>query len=205
MLQFQISEWWTVLSDAQKVFWGISIVFSVLFLIQFVISLVGFDFDTDADFDTGGEGAISGESGIDGDFAVFSVRSVIAFFTFFGWTGVLALSGGTGLFLAVIFAGLAGFLAMVLVAAMMYWFSRLTEVGNLDIRDAINKKGEVYVPIPAHKLGIGKVLIHLKGSTRELDAVTDADALPTGTAVRVAEIIDGEILLVERSETLLHQ
>ena len=201
MPQFHISEWWELLTEAQKVFWGISIVFSILFLIQFVISLIGVDMDAEADLNT----AADLPSSSDGDFAVFSVRSVIAFFTFFGWTGVLMLNGGASVLMVVLFSSLSGMAAMALVAAMMYWFSRLTEVGNLRLRDAINHTAEVYLPIPAHKLGIGKVHVHLKGSMREIDAVTDGDALSTGTKVRIVEVIDDEILLVEKAETLLDQ
>ena len=142
---------------------------------------------------------------MDGDFALFSVRSVIAFFTFFGWTGVLALHGGASVLVTVILSSLSGMAAMLLVAFMMFWFSRLTQSGTLDIQEAVHKRGEVYLPVPAHKLGVGKVHVQLKGSLREMDAVTDGDALSTGTPVRILEVIDGEVLLVEKGEPLLHQ
>ncbi|MGA1581618.1 MAG: hypothetical protein ACO4CH_00010 [Saprospiraceae bacterium] len=206
MLQIQLSEWWNLLSETQKVFWGVSIIFSVLFLIQFVVSLFGVDFDGDADvdFETDGHAVPQGTT-MDGDFALFSVRSVIAFFTFFGWTGVLALHGGASVLVTVILSSLSGMAAMLLVAFMMFWFSRLTQSGTLDIQEAVHKRGEVYLPVPAHKLGVGKVHVQLKGSLREMDAVTDGDALSTGTPVRILEVIDGEVLLVEKGEPLLHQ
>ena len=71
-----LGEWWAALAGIEKVFWGISIVFSVLFFIQFILSLLGLDFDTDTDLDTDGM-----ESGLDADFTILSVRSFIAFFS----------------------------------------------------------------------------------------------------------------------------
>ena len=47
MVLLFFEDWWGPLSSTEKVFWGISLVFSVLFLIQFVVSLIGLDFDTD--------------------------------------------------------------------------------------------------------------------------------------------------------------
>lgn len=203
MILFQYGEWWELLSGAQKIFWGISIIFSVLFLIQFVLSLIGLDFDSDTDADFSSDAHIDHGYSLDTDFALFSVRSIIAFFTFFGWTGLMVLNGGGGVLAAVGFATGVGLVAMFLVAYMMYWFSRLTEEGNLDLKDAIFARGEVYLPIPANKNGVGKVHVHLQGSLREMDAVTDGDTLPTGTSVRIVEVIDEEVLLVEKVDALL--
>ena len=46
-----LDTWWGDLSSVEQIFWAISIVFSILFLIQFVFSLIGLDFDAEADAD----------------------------------------------------------------------------------------------------------------------------------------------------------
>ena len=191
-----MNEWWIALTGIEQVFWGIALIFSVLFVIQFILSLIGLDFDGDHEIG----GGVHVDHGMDTDVTILSVRSIIAFFTFFGWAGVLILNNGGGTGLATIIATLCGLGAMFLVGYMMFWFSNLGEVGNVDIMDAIYKTGEVYLTIPANGSGQGKIHIHLGGSLREMDAMTESKSLPTGTKVRVIEVLDDNILLVEPVE-----
>ncbi|MEM9919372.1 MAG: hypothetical protein AAF990_14815 [Bacteroidota bacterium] len=199
-----LGQWWSGLEGAQQVFWGIAIIFSVLFVIQFVLSLVGLDFDGDADmdFNTDSPGDSGGYS-MDADFTILSVRSIIAFFTFFGWTGVLFLKNGGSTLVALIAASVAGLAAMFIVGYMMYLFSKLTQDGSIDIREALYNKGEVYLTIPANKKGYGKIHLKVSGSLQELDAVTSGDAIPTGTSIRVVEVLDDNLLLVEQAKDFL--
>ncbi len=188
-----MGEWWSGLTGVEQLFWGISIVFSVLFVIQFILSLIGFDFEGDVDFEVG-----DAEPGmLDSDFTVLSVRSFIAFFTFFGWAGVLVLKGGGSTIMAFIAGGLSGLAAMFVVGYIMYLFSTLQETGNADLSEAIFNTGEVYLSIPAAKTGAGKIHIKINGSLKELDAVTEGGAIATGAKVRVIEILDDNILQVE--------
>ncbi len=196
-------DWWESLSNAQQIFGAISIIFSVLFLIQFVLSLVGLDFDGDADFDVSSDVDGGSEYSLDTDFTLFSVRSIIAFFTFFGWTGVLVLNSGGGIWAAVTFASIAGFVAMFIVGYMMYMFSKLSESGTFQSKSALYNTGEVYLNIPSAKSGYGKVHLKIQGSLKEMDAVTEGLALPTGASVRVIEVLDENLLLVEPLEELL--
>ncbi len=185
--------WWEGLSGAGQAFWGISIVFSVLFVIQFVLSLIGVDFDLDMD------GDVDTDFGMDADFSLFSIRSIIAFFTFFGWTGVLVLDAGFSIWTAVISASLSGFLAMAIVGYMMYKFTKFDESGTFNPNSAINHIGEVYLFIPAAKAGYGKIHLKLKGALKEMDAVTDeALEIPTGAKVKIVEVLDDNLLLVEK-------
>ncbi len=185
--------WWEGLSGAGQAFWGISIVFSVLFVIQFVLSLIGVDFDLDMD------GDVDTDFGMDADFSLFSIRSIIAFFTFFGWTGVLVLDAGFSVWVAIISASLSGFLAMAIVGYMMYKFTKFDESGTFNPNSAINHIGEVYLFIPAAKAGYGKIHLKMKGSLKEMDAVTDeALEIPTGAKVKIVEVLDDNLLLVEK-------
>ncbi len=215
MVLLIMDDWWGSLSSAEQVFWGISIVFSVLFIIQFVISLIGLDFDHDTDIDVHADVDVHGDIDVhatsdtdyslDPDFTLLSVRSIIAFFTFFGWTGVMILGKGGGIWQATGFACLAGFAAMFVVGYMVYQFSKLSQSGTVNMKDAVYKNGEVYLTIPAYKNGVGKVHIKIQGSLRELDAITEGETLQTGSQVKIIKVLDDNLLLVEPVQSLLEE
>ena len=188
-------DWWSSLNGIQQLFWGISIVFSVLFIIQFVLSLIGLDFDGDADVDVHTD--VDNGYQLDADFTLLSVRGIIAFFTFFGWTGVLVLNAGGSTLMALGLASLSGLLAMLIVGYMIYMFSKLTQEGNVDIQEALFQTGEVYLTIPAGKNGSGKIHLKIQGSLKEMDAITEGQSLITGAPIKVIEVLDDNLLLVE--------
>lgn len=191
-----IGEWWAALDGSEKVFWGIALVFSVLFVIQFVLSLIGIDLATDS------EGADAPEGfHLDADFTLFSVRGIIAFFTFFGWTGVFVLTRDGSFLTALIISFLAGLAAMLLVAWLFWVFARLTQSGNPDVYQSLFTTAEVYIPIPGFRKGTGRILIELGGAVRELDAMTEGDPIETGTKVKVVEILEKNILVVYPLDT----
>lgn len=190
-----MSQWWDTLSVAQQLFWGIALFFSALFIFQFVINLIGFGLDLDSD--AGPDVATDHDVHIDPGFAWLSVRSVIAFFTFFGWAGVIVLSRGGPLLWALLIAFLSGMLAMSLVGYLLYLFSQQTQIGNYHIDEALYHTGEVYLTIPARKSGVGKILIQLGNGTREVDALTEGKMLPNGSIVRVTGILGDTLVLVE--------
>lgn len=186
-----MADWWASLASPEKFFWAISMIFSVLFFIQFILSLIGIDADVDADFD------LDHDAGI----GFLSVKGFIAFATFFGWTGVAVLSNGGGVAFATILATITGLAAMFLVGYVMLLFHKLQEDGTLKMENALDKVGEVYLKIPGDQKGTGKVQIKVQGSTRELTAMTEElMELPTGSKIRVIDIMDNEILIVEPVE-----
>ena len=203
MLLLVFGDWWSSLNSSQQVFWGISIIFSILFIIQFVLSLIGLDFDSDTDFDVSTDTDTDSGYSLDPSFTLFSVRSIIAFFTFFGWTGVLSLNAGVGTMMAAILASASGFVAMLIVGYMMFIFSKLGESGNINVNEALFQTGEVYLTIPEGKRGQGKIHINIQGVMKEMDAITEGKNLATGSTVRVVEIIDNQLLVVEPVETFL--
>ena len=206
MILLNLGDWWVALSGPQQVFWGISIVFSILFLIQFVFSLIGLDADTDMDGDIDISGELDADPGfgLDADFAVFSVRSIIAFFTFFGWTGVLVLNAGKSTLTAITAASISGILAMLLVGYLIYLFSKLSQEGNYNINNALFNTGKVYLTIPPAESGEGKIHLIIDGTMREMEAITkEGEKIPTVADIRVVEVLDNNLLLVEPIENLL--
>lgn len=192
-------EWWEALSSAHKVFWFIAIVFSVLFFIQFILLLIGMDSDTD--LDEGGS-----DVSFQSDFSALSVRSIIAFFTFFGWTGVLMLNNALSVWLAVVLASIAGMAAMFIVAYMIWKLSQLEQSGTLNLVNALDKLGEVYLPIPGKEKGTGKIHLNVDGRIREMDAVTSGEDIRTGASVKVIDILEGNVLkVVPEEKNMLHR
>ena len=122
---------------------------------------------------------------------------MIAFFTMFGWVGVAAYKGGLNEWLVVL-AALGGGMVMVLIMAFLFRnVSKLKYSGTMDITNAMNQVGEAYLFIPAKRGGVGKVHVKVQGTLRELQALTDDAAdIPTGKIIKVAGIINNNILLV---------
>ena len=88
---------------------------------------------------------------------------------------------------------------MTLMAGIFYFMSKLTDDGTLKMTNAINRIGEIYLPVMANRGNIGKIQINIQDSVRTLQAMTDDDEdLPFGSVVTVTEVINGNILLVTK-------
>jgi hypothetical protein len=132
-------------------------------------------------------------------FQFFTFKNVIAFFTIFGWTGIVCLNNEMATLPTIIISTIAGLVMMVLTTLLFFWMAKMTQSGTLKIKNAIGVIGEVYLPIGAQRSSIGKVQINVQGSLRELDAITDEQQdLKTNAMVKVVEIVSSEILLVEK-------
>jgi ABC-type Fe3+ transport system permease subunit len=191
-----ISDAWQTMSLLEKVYWCFAIPFSLLFVIQLVLTFFGGDIDaTEAEGDV--DGSIEHDTGI--DFQFLTLKNLITFFTIFGWAGIASLDAGLSAFVTVIVSTMAGLIMMTIMASIAYFMGKLTDDGTLKLQNAIGKTASVYLTIPAKRGGLGKVQIKVQGM-RTLDALTDEDnALPTGGIVDVVDIINDEILLVKKS------
>ena len=189
ILSFQ--QWWADLSQAHQVFYGIAAISSGLFLFQLLISLIGFDSDTDfddVDLDA---------HDIDGGFSIFSIRGIIAFFMFFGWGGVAALYQGFNPAQASMVGFLIGFLAMVAVAFVIAQVLKLQESGTVPVDSAISHEGDVYLTIPGRKEGKGRIQIEMEGKTMEFEAITADEAIETGRKIRVVDVLKNNVMVVQ--------
>ncbi len=191
MIIMIITDWWNELTMIAKIFWGISIISSVFFIILFVFSLFGFDTDTDGDMDF---------DGVSGDFPLFSAKAIVAFFTFFGWTGILMINQDKALFSILFASFISGFLAMILVSNLFRIFNRLSETGNMDPLEMTFKTGNVYLRIPGQQSGKGKIHITMNNRLIEVNAVTDGPEIPFGFEIKVIEVIHSDLVLVELNE-----
>ncbi len=153
---------------------GTVLVLQTLLLLFGVID-ADVDLDADTDVDAG-----------DGSFSLFSLRAVASFFTFFGLTGWLGATRGWDPFITVFAATSSGVALMLIVAFLMAMQSKLQSKGNLDPANAVGKTARVYLRIPGHEAGFGKIQVKVQKRTAEFSAFTKGADLPTGAVVRVA-------------------
>ncbi|HOE05915.1 MAG TPA: serine protease [Bacteroidales bacterium] len=187
--------WWQAMEIAEKIYWCIAIPFSIVFIIQLIMTLVGGDFD--ASSSTGdADVAVDSDHGI--GFQFISIKNLIGFFTIFSWTGIACTAAGLNPILTVVIAVVAGLIMMLLMGLLIYYMGKLAEDGSMKMEDAIGKTATVYLTIPAKRSAQGKVQLTLHGF-QTLDAVTDdAEELKNGNMVKVVDIINHEILLVTK-------
>ena len=180
------------LSNAHSVYWFFAVIGSSVFVIQFLLTILGFDHDG---VDVDGDGEISfgehADSGL-GDFHVFSVRSIVAFVMFFGWVGILwGHYGWLGFLGALLLGGGMMFVTAFILLGML----KMQQESNIGSKDIVGCSGIVYLRIPKNEQG--KVTVTVAERTREIKAVADEE-LKKGTAVDVIKHIYGRLYKVEK-------
>ncbi len=182
-----------------KVYFFFAVLGSVIALIQLVLSFFigGGDFDVDVD----GDGDIAfGEhtdSGF-GDFHFISFRSIVAFFAFFGWGGVISYEHGIAALGAFFIALGCGLAMMLFTAAALYLMMKMQHSGNILPADYIGCRGSVYLTIPGGRSEIGKVTAIVKGTSQEIVVVAD-ERIERGASVKIMETVGSNRFLVEKS------
>jgi membrane protein implicated in regulation of membrane protease activity len=196
-----LNGWWEGLELVQKAYYFVAIPSTFILLIQTFMTILGFgndvvDLGIDADIDTDVDSGFEDATG----FKFLSLQGIVAFFSMFGWTGVILSSNSINLLVILIVSLLAGFIAMIFVAAIIYLMSKLQDDGTLDYNNAIGVIGTVYLKIPKKRNGSGKIQIKVQDRYIEADAMCDDDSeIKTGAYVRVTDILDGNIMLVEKT------
>ncbi len=192
------SNWLESLDPTLRTYWIIAILTSLLFVIQMTLTLVGVG-ETDG-ADAGGFDADAHGDTLDtgGSIQLFTIRNMVNFLLGIGWGGVCFWEVIPSRPLLAIVAIACGALLVALFLFMYRKLMKLESDGAFRIADAVGQPCEVYIRIPANRTASGKVQISFSGSVQELPAMTDGEALPSGTKVRVLQVIDGSVLLVER-------
>ena len=181
----------------QQVFWACAIVASVLFVVQFVLTIIGIDHESaDIDFHDGDT------TGVGGGMELFTIKNLIGFIMGFGWTGVCLHGTIASTGLLVLLSVVVGCLFVGTFVIIYKQARKLDRNGAFDIQDSLNKSASVYLRIPAGGEGKGKVQISLNGSVQELYALTDEDEIASGQTVKIVEVLDGETVKVKRSREI---
>ncbi len=173
-----------------QTFWYVAIPTSLIFLIQTILTFVG------ADTADGLEADIS-DTSVDDSFQLFSLRNLVNFLLGFSWTGISLFEVvGNNVYLIILSVGV-GIVFVYLFYFIISQVQMLAEDNSFDILNTLNKTAEVYLTIPGNKSGKGKVMISVKGSYHELDAMTEQESIKSGTLVKVTKIENDKILIVE--------
>lgn len=209
-----MNEWWNALTALQKFFYFVSIPSTLILVIQFILSFIGIDSGSDGDMDGDIGGDFDADTSIEtsfdldedvatsvGDFRFVSFRGIIAFLTIFGWVGQVLSDTELHIAVILLIATISGLLAMLFVAGLFYFISRLQTSGNIHYKNAIGSLCEVYIPIPKNHSGQGKVHLTLQERYIEADAITMSHtSFKTGDIVRVVDIFNGTTLVVDKEE-----
>ena len=182
-----------------QVYWILAAVSSIIFIIQAIMTFIGFDADSDVDMSTAPDQIPeSGDAAFDAaGFHLVSVKSVICFILGFGWTGVLCWNYIPNHVLLGLLAVVVGLIFMSLIAFLLFQMMKLNRDNTFRVEQTIGLPADVYLRIPGNRKQTGKITVSLNGSTHELEALSDTD-IPTGAKVRIKEIVQAETVLVEK-------
>ncbi|MDR2010147.1 MAG: serine protease [Bacteroidales bacterium] len=190
-----LGTWWSSMETLEQIYWAIAIPFSIIFLIQLIMTIIGGIGDTDLDNTGSSDLEIETDDGI--GFQFISLKNLIGFFTIFSWTGIACLDAGLNNWLCIVISIIAGLLMMIIMASIFYYMGKLVENGSMKIESAIGKTAQVYLRIPAKNAGIGKVQVNING-IKTLDAINNSsEEIKTGSIVKITGVNPGNILIVE--------
>ena len=131
-------------------------------------------------------------------FKALSVQSFAAFFMGFGWGGLGAMKGsGLSLGPTLLIAAISGIALVWLLALLLKGVYDLQSSGTFGIEQTLGSEGDVYTTIPASMSGQGQVRVTVDNHQRIYNALSESDAIPTNTRVRVVGInADNSITVV---------
>jgi hypothetical protein len=186
-------DYWLNLDPAERTFTGIGIFSSLILTIQMGMVMLGGAIDMpEAEITDTGEGGASG---------IFSIRTIGAFFAGFGWAGAAMLQAGNSTGAATFVATLTGSAFLGIVIYLMSYLHSLRQEGTLNYSNAIGNVGNVYLPIPPKRKGMGQVEVMVQGRLRIVQALSDSDKkIGNRVAVRVTDTIDEQTILVKPLE-----
>src|SRR5690606_28957288 len=150
------------------------------------------------DVDGGVDVDVPEDASSDVAFKVLSLQGLSAFFMMFGLVGMaLRNETGVGPTLALIGASVAGAATTLIIRELFRLFMRMQSSGTIRIKDALGATGTVYLNIEPGKPGKVNVVVGTRALIR--DAIPEGrQTLPTGTPIRVVQVLDDGILMVTR-------
>jgi len=181
-----------------EIFFLICAVIGGFFVIaKLIMQFMGMDHDVDTDLDVGGHDIDAHHSDSDIGFQVLSLHGITSFLMMFGLVGLaLYRQSQLGTFISMAGGTAAGIFSVWIIGKLFLLATRLKSSGTIAIDSTVGTKGKVYLTIPEE--GSGRVLIKVRNSLREYDAMSNEQkAISTGTPIRVVWV-DGNILVVEQ-------
>ncbi|SHF87921.1 hypothetical protein SAMN05444396_102215 [Flavobacterium segetis] len=174
-----------------KAFWYIALPISLFFGLQTIMTFIGL---------SGGETDMDSDAGdVELPFEIFTLRNLINFLLGFSWTGISFYNTIPSKATLITISVAVGLSFVGLFFLMIKQVMKLSENNSFKIEDTLDKTAEVYLTIPESKLGKGKVLISVKGTFHELDAMTlSNEKIASNSSVKVVAI-ENNLLIVEKN------
>lgn len=180
------------LTPLLKTFWFVAIPTSLIFAVQTVMTFLGADAGDGLDADFDGD-----LTDADAPFQLFSFRNLINFLLGFSWTGIAFYTTITSSTLLILLSLVVGCLFVYLFFVIIKQVQKLAEDNSFKLINTLNRTAEVYLTIPPHKTGKGKILVSVNGSVHELSAMTEQGKIESGAMVKVVKVENNELVLVE--------
>lgn len=172
------------LSNFEQVLLLIAVPSTLFYLIMVITTFLGMD-STDgveADFD----GDLDDSNG--STIQLFTIRNLLSLLIGIGWGGMAILDLGGSKTSSIVGGILIGIGFALLQMILFYLMYRLHSPNTPTKSDAIGATGTVYLTIPGGNK-MGKVIVQIKGSSREINAISkDGTAISNGTSVTVVDI-----------------
>ena len=164
----------------ETVYFYCAVIGGGLLVLQVLMLLVGGDSDFDADVSPDID---AGEMEASTILFQLSLKTVVAFITFFGLAGMACMEAEASASTTMLAAVGAGVGAFFMVGYLMSLMMSLQTSGNIELKTAVGTSAKVYLRIPEKKSGSGKVNVVVGGRMKTQKAVTKGDAIPTGAEV----------------------
>jgi hypothetical protein len=131
-------------------------------------------------------------------FQLFSLRNLINFLLGFSWTGISLYQVISSKPLLVLVSSGVGVLFVVAFFFFLTQIQKLAEDNTFKIKEILNQTAQVYLTVPANKSGKGKIQVSVRGSVKEVDAITDGEKVESGTLVKITGLQNDQIAIVEK-------
>lgn len=176
-----------------KVFWYIAIPISAIFLVQTIMTFIGADSGDgiDADFDGDLDHA-------NAPFQLFSFRNLINFLLGFSWTGISFYGLVNSKPLLITLSVIIGAAFIMIFFIIIKQIQKLAENNTFKIESLLHRTASVYLRIPEHRTGTGKIQVSVNGSFREIDAITNQEQITSGSTIKIVKIESNNLVLVEK-------
>lgn len=183
------------MSLMEQMYWMLALTGTLIFIIIFIITFFGKNQITDFQFEEKNVKSNYNKP----DFHFFTLKNILAFFTIFGWTGLVCLNNRCNINIALFTSVLSGIIMMVLMSFVFSKIYKISVIETSTSQNMIGNIGVVNLPIKAQRKNIGLVKMGHKGNFIELEAVTDSEIdIPSGAIIKVVKVVGSEILLVEK-------
>jgi hypothetical protein len=168
-----------------------AIIGTAAFIIRIILMMVGHH-GLDTDLGTGDVHTDPADS-----FKALSIQTITAFLMGFGWAALGAYRGSDLLWTVSAGIGVVGGVVMVwFLALLLKALYDLQSSGNIDLKNAIGHEADVYLTVPPRGQGRGQIRVIVQDRQRIINAVTDGEALPTSSRVRITRVNEDNTLTV---------